>query len=140
MRTTLLGFFDDCELARLARAELVMGGLPGDRITVTAVQGLGQSRFRATSAAFDKVLVSLRALFKNERDAGSADRLIDRVERGAATVFAQACNSREVRRVTTVFKAWGVTEIAGNSQGAQAVESSTGNHEATWPSYVWPAS
>ncbi len=124
MRTTLLGFFDDCELARLARADLILGGLPVDRISVTAVQGLGQSRFRATSGALDKVLASLRALFKNDRDPANTQRLIDRVERGAATVFAHTHNAREAQRVTAVFKTWGVTEIAHNNQKVSSPRSS----------------
>jgi len=139
MRTTLLGFFDDCEQARLARAELILGGMRVDRISVTAVQGLGQSRFRAQSASLDKVLAALRALFKGDTSDGKAERLIDSVERGAATVFAHTRSAREAQRVAEVFKAWGATEIACNNQKLDSAEQAPPAHEAAWPSYLWPA-
>ena len=47
MKTTLLGLFGDYELARMARAKLLVSEFPIDRIMLAAVQGPGQSRVPA---------------------------------------------------------------------------------------------
>jgi hypothetical protein len=139
MKTALLGFFGDYESAELARAKLLVSRFPIDRITLTAVQGPGQSRMRSTPAALDTILSSLRALFKHDRDSSRAERLADRVERGAATVSAYAHNSAAAAQVAAVFRDCGATDIVRDTRWTQGTEWTTGAHEAAWPSHLWPA-
>lgn len=139
MKSGLLGIFGDYESAELARTLLLVSALPIDRIILTAVQGPGQSRIRAMPAARDKFLSSLRALFKHDRDCARAERLADRVERGAATVSAYAHNSAAAGRIAAVLRDCGATDIVGDTRSAQAAEQARDYHEAAWPSYLWPA-
>ncbi len=139
MKTAFLGLFGDYESARHARAKLLLSDVPIDWITLTAMQGPGQSRIHSAPAARDKLVSSLRALFKYDRDPARAERLADRVERGAATVSACAHNSAAAGRVTTVFRDCGAVDIVRESRVADESEYATGDHEAAWPSYLWPA-
>ena len=139
MKAALLGFFGDYESAELARAQLLVSGFPIDRTTLTAVQGAGQSRIRTTPAARDKFLSTLRALFKHERNPARAERLADRVERGAATVSARAQSSAAAGRVAAVLRDCGAMDIVRDTRTAEGAEQPTGNHEGAWPSYLWPA-
>jgi len=139
MKSALLGLFGDYESAETARAQLLVSGFPIDRITLTAVQGPGQSRIRGTPAAREGFLTSLRALFRNDRDPARAERLADRVERGAATVSARAHSSRASRQVAEIFKGCGAMDIVRDTRVSQSPERATGGHEAAWPSYSWPA-
>jgi hypothetical protein len=139
MRSTLLGFFSDSELAELAQAKLLIAGLPSDRITLTAMQGPGQSRMRNAPAARDKLLTSLRSMFKHDRDSGRAERLADRLERGAATVSAYANNGTEAVQIAAVLRECGAKDIIRDTMGAQGTELAVGTHEAAWPTHLWPA-
>lgn len=139
MRTALLGVFRDYELAALARVELLSCGFPTHRINLTAVQGPGQSRFRATPTARDQFLTSLRILFKYDDDIEDAERLADRVERGAATVCVHTHSTVETKRVSAILRNFGATEIVRANSRAQIYDKAIANHEAAWPSYLWPA-
>ena len=139
MNTTLLGLFGDYELARLARAKLLVSGFPIDRIVLAAVQGPGQSRVAAMPAARDTFLASLRALFSPDGDPARAERLAERVERGAATVSACAHNSRAATRVAAVFRDCGALDVVRGTAPAQDSEQTAGDHEPSWPSFLWPA-
>ena len=110
MRSTLLGFFADRERAHQARDRLVSSGLPVERVTLTAVQGLGPARARA--------LAGLKRLFSRGRDRAGPTQETE--ESGVATVFARTHSVREAMHVTAIFRAHGVTEIAG----AELIEAS----------------
>jgi hypothetical protein len=138
VKTALLGFFGDSESAELARAQLLISGLPINRITLTTMQGPGQSRARSAPATRDTFLSSLRTLF-NHHDPGRAEGLADRVERGAATVSAYAHSSAAARRAAAILRDCGAFDIVRDTQPASTIERSIGSHEATWPTYVWPA-
>ena len=138
MKTALLGFFGDYESAELARAQLLVSGFPIDRITLTALQGAGQSRIRTTPAAHDKFLSMLRALFNH--DPSRAERLADRAERGAATVSAYAHTGAAARQVVAVLEDCGALEIIRNTRRRMVDRDPVpADHEAAWPSYLWPA-
>lgn len=138
MKTALLGFFGDYESAELARARLLVSGFPIDRITLTAMQGAGQSRIRTAPAAHDKFLSTLRALFNH--DPSRAERLADRAERGAATVSAYAHNGAAARQVVAVLEDCGAMEIVRNTRRRIADRDPVpADHEEAWPSYLWPA-
>jgi hypothetical protein len=139
MNTTLLGLFGDYEMALMARAKLLVCEFPIDRIVLAAVQGPGQSRVTAMPAARDKFLASLRALFSADADPARAEHLADRVERGAATVSACAHNSRAAGRVAAVFRDCGALDVVREAQVARDSERTTGDHEPSWPSFLWPA-
>ncbi len=139
MNTTILGLFDDYELARMARANLLVSELPIDRIALAAVQGPGQSRVPAMPAAREKFLASLRALFSPDADPARAELLADRVERGAATVSACAHNARAASRVAAVFRECGAREVVREALDAREREQALGSHEPSWPSFLWPA-
>jgi hypothetical protein len=138
MKTALLGFFGDYESAEVARAQLLVSGFPIDRITLTAMQGAGQSRIRTTPAARDNLLTTLRSLFNH--DPSRAERLADRAERGAATVSAFAHNGAAAKQVVAVLEDCGAMEIVRNTR-CRVVDRAPvpADHEAAWPSYVWPA-
>ena len=139
MKKALLGLFGDYESAETARAQLLVSGFPIDRIVLTAVQGPGQSRIRSTPAFREGFLRSLQALFRNERDPDRAERLADRLERGAATVSARAHNSGAAGRIAEIFRDCGAMDIVRDIRISQAALKPTGDHEAAWPSYLWPA-
>jgi hypothetical protein len=139
MNTTLLGLFDDCELAQVARAKLLVSEYPIDRIVLAAVQGPGQSRVPAMPLARDKFFASLRALFSPGGDPRRAEYLADRVERGAATVSARAHNYRAASRVAAVLRDCGALEVVREAPDERDAEQTTGDHEPSWPSFLWPA-
>ncbi len=139
MKTGLLGIFGDYESAELARAILLVSAFPIERITLTAMQGPGQSRISPIPAARDKFLSSLRGLFKQDKDSSRAERLADRVERGAATVSAYAHNPAAAGRIATILKDCGATDVVQDTGSDQSSERTANHHEAPWPSYLWPA-
>jgi hypothetical protein len=143
MKIGVLGIFGDYESAELARTKLLESALPISRVALTAMQGPGQSRIATTPAARDKFLRTLRGLFKQGRDFSRAERLADRVERGAAVVSACAPHAEAAQRIAAVLKDCGASEIVRDAPKVQDAQHTgnhhTGNHEGAWPSYLWPA-
>jgi hypothetical protein len=139
MSTTLLGFFSDYELAEFARTQLMLSGVPVNRITLTAMQGAGQSRIRAASVAGDIFLSSLRTLIRRGRTHGNVERIASRVARGIATVVAHTRSPSEAERVAAVLRNCGAVDISQEAGDPEATAQGNADHDATWPSHLWPA-
>ena len=139
MRHTILGFFSDYELAEFARTQVMMSGVPVSRITLTAMQGAGQSRFHATAIACDKFLTSLRTMIQRGRVHGHPERIAARVERGIATVLAHTKNPAEAQRVTSILRNCGAVDTAQDTSDDLPVAEVTADHEGAWPTHLWPA-
>ena len=138
MKTTLFGFFSDYELAEFARTQLMLSGVAVSRISLTAMRGAGQSRFRVTPVARENFLSALGTLVTRGRVNRQAEHIGYRVRRGIATVLAQTQSSAETGRVAAILRNCGAVDVAEDAGNVEA-EAET-DHEESWPSYSWPAS
>ncbi len=139
MKAGLVGIFGDYESAEFARIKLLRSAFVVDRVTLTAFQGPGQSRIATMPAAREKFVRTLRGLFVQDRDPARAERLADRVERGAAAVCARVHDAEEAVRIVRLLKECGASEIVRDIPCTPDASHSAVYHEATWPNYLWPA-
>ena len=114
-----------------------MSAFPIDRITLKTLSGPGQSI--SPAAAGDKVLSSLRALFKPKRGSVPAEGRPDLLDRGAATVSACAHNPAAASRIARILKDCGATDVVKDDETMENCATPSSDHEEAWPSSLSPA-
>jgi hypothetical protein len=135
MKTGLLGIFTDYESAELARAVLLVSAFPIDRITLKTLPGPGRSTISPVAPG-DKVLSSLRALFKPKRGSVAAEDRADLVECGAASVSACAHNPAAASRVARILKDCGATDVIEDEESMENCAAPSSDHEEAWRNYL----
>src|SRR5882757_9716014 len=103
MSAVLLAVFNDYEAASRVRTALVRDGLPTDRVELTAVCEPGRAALQPAESSHDRFMQYYRTLFKSDDDFPYIEALTERIDCGAATVYALG-QGLDIRKVVVGFE------------------------------------
>jgi hypothetical protein len=121
MSAVLLAVFDDFETAEGARLALFRDGFPTDRVELTVRGEPGRTSSERALSPHERLTQYFRTLLAHADGAQHADRLADRIERGAAALTVLPRGDIEVKRAA---------ELLGHAHPDELLERDL--HERSW--------
>ena len=137
MSAVLLAVFNDYATADRVRTDLVRDGFPTDRIDVTASHDPGRAGLQPGHAAHDRYIQYFRTLFGREDERSCVERLVERIEGGAATVTVHPRGMIEASRAMEILDHAGPTEKVRHDLESPGLEHAAARHEGAWVCNFW---
>ncbi|HET9389802.1 MAG TPA: hypothetical protein VFO44_09160 [Steroidobacteraceae bacterium] len=137
MSAVLLAVFTDFDTADRVRTDLVRDGFPTDRIDVTASLEPGRAGLQPGRAAHDRYVQYFRTLFGREDERACVERLVERIEGGAATVTVHPRGVIEASRAMEILDHGSPMEKVRHDLENPGLEHAAAKHEGAWVRNFW---
>jgi hypothetical protein len=137
MSAVLLAVFDDYDTADRVRVDLVRDGFPTDRIDLTASREPGRAGLQPAPAAHDRYIQYFRTLFGRDEERSCVERLVQRIESGAATITVHPRGSIEASRATQILDDGCPTEKVLHDLESTGLEHAAARREGAWIRHLW---
>ncbi|HZO24047.1 MAG TPA: hypothetical protein VFB37_16240 [Steroidobacteraceae bacterium] len=137
MSAVLLAVFNDYDTADRVRTDLVRDGFPTDRIDLTASHEPGRAGLQPGPAVHDRYVQYFRTLFGREDERSCVERLVERIEGGAATVTVHPRGAIEAARAMQILDHGVPTEKVRHDLDNAGMEHAAASHEGAWIRNFW---
>ena len=137
MSAVLLAVFNDYEAAERVRIDLVRDGFPTDRVELTAGCEPGRAGLEPAVSVHDRYVQYFRALFGRSDGQPYVDRLVERIENGAAAVTVHPRGSIESARAMEILDGGSPAETVQHDLKNPRLEHAAAAHEGAWIRNLW---